>query len=390
MPRMTETVGWLLVAAPVAMALYAYAGYPAILWLMARRSPASAGAPVGPLPFVTIVIPAYNEERQIRGAIEALLAQDFPPDRRQILIISDGSTDGTDGIVQEFASRGVELLRIAVRGGKTAAENASRERIRGEIVLNTDASIRLHPSAVRLLVAQMADPSVGVASSRDVSVAPGESRANTAEAGYVGYEMRIRGLETRTGGIVGASGSGYAIRAALHMLPVRADLSRDFSAALNARTHGFRAVSVDDAVCYVPRTTSLRAEYRRKVRTIRRGMATLLVQRHLLNPFRFGSFAWKLASHKVCRWTLPALLAPGAIGLGILAPAHVWAAIALSGGVAGVVVACAGALWPANASMPRPVSMITFAVAANVAVLHAMWRVAFGNEDRLWEPTRRG
>jgi glycosyltransferase involved in cell wall biosynthesis len=387
---MIETVGWLLVAAPVAIALYAYAGYPAILWLLARRpaAPTSVRSPL--LPLVTIVIPAYNEERQIRGAIEALLAQDYAADRRQILVISDGSTDGTDDIVREFAERGVELLRMPVRGGKTAAENASRECIRGDIVVNTDASIRLHPAAVRLLVGQMADPAVGVASSRDVSVAPGESRANTAEAGYVGYEMRIRELETRTGGIVGASGSGYAIRATLHMLPVRADLSRDFSAALNARTHGLRAVSVDDAICYVPRTTSLRAEYRRKVRTIRRGMETLVVQRHLLNPFRFGLFAWKLASHKVCRWLLPAFLAPGAVGLGILAPAHAWAAIALSGGLAGLAVAGAGAMWPAKYAMPRPVSMITFAAAANVAVMHAMWRVARAGEDRLWEPTRRG
>ena len=101
---------------------------------------------------VSIVIPAYNEEAQIGGAIEALLAQDYPADRRQILILSDASTDRTDEIVASYASRGVELLRMPVRGGKTAAENASCTRLRGTIVVNSDSSIRLHPSAVRELV----------------------------------------------------------------------------------------------------------------------------------------------------------------------------------------------------------------------------------------------
>src|SRR6185312_15819914 len=136
--------------------------------------------------------------------------------------------------------------------------------------------------------------SVGVASTSDVSVARHETSANTAEAGYVGYEMRIRELETATGGIVGASGSGYAIRSNLHRLPVRADLSRDFSAALTARTHGYRAVAVDDALCYVPRTPSLKMEYKRKVRTIARGLETLMSQKHLLDPMRYGTFSWKL------------------------------------------------------------------------------------------------
>src|SRR6185503_4738575 len=113
--------------------------------------------------------------------------------------------DGTDDIVREYEAQGVELMRMPVRGGKTAAENASSPLLRGEIIVNTDASIRLHPSAVRRLVEAMADPTVGVASSRDVSISRDTSTANIAEAGYVGYEMRIRALETRAGGIVGAS-----------------------------------------------------------------------------------------------------------------------------------------------------------------------------------------
>ena len=99
-----------------------------------------------------------------------------------------------------------------------------------------------------------------------------ESRNATERPATWDYEMQLRAMETRAGGIVGASGSGYAIRTSLHLIPIREDLSRDFSAALTARLHGFRAVSVDQALCAVPRTASLSREYRRKVRTICRGI----------------------------------------------------------------------------------------------------------------------
>lgn len=384
---MLITIGWVLLLVPVALVAYAYAMYPATLWLLARKR--VAASPPERLPMVSIVVPAYNEEGQIRGAIDALVAQDYPPERRQVLILSDASTDRTDEIVAEYRDRGVELLRMPVRGGKTAAENASVGLLRGEIVINTDASIRLHPSTVRRLVHAMDDPRVGVASSRDVSVARSAPTANAAEAGYVGYEMWIRALETRTGGIVGASGSGYAIRTHLHRIPVRADLSRDFSAALTARKHGLIAVSVDDALCYVPRTTSLRAEYRRKVRTIARGVETLLHNRQLLNPGTFGVFAWKLASHKVCRWLVPPSAVAGTVGLALLATAHPWAGLLLAAELLVALLAVVGAFWPASRPLPRPLSLVAFAVAANVAVVHALYRVWHGHEDHLWEPTRR-
>lgn len=383
------SLGWTLVALPVAVVAYAYLGYPFLLWLITQDKKASPPRHRAGLPMISIVVPAYNEEGQIGGTIEALLKQDYPPDRRQILILSDASTDGTDAIVQSYADRGVELMRMPARGGKTAAENAARLRLRGEIIVNTDAAVRLAPAAVRLLVEAMADPRIGVASTRDVSVSNLETAANTTEARYVGYEMRVRDLESQTGGIVGASGSGYAIRRTLHDIRIPDMLSRDFSAALTARTHGFRAVSVDAAICFVPRTLSLQTEYRRKVRTISRGMDTLKYQRHLLDPIRYQSFAWKLWSHKVCRWLVPVSAVPGVVGLVLIAPKHPVAWLALGGvGTAGLVV-LAGSRWPSERPMPAAVSLATFGAFANIAVLHAIVRLIFGHNDHVWEPTRR-
>jgi cellulose synthase/poly-beta-1,6-N-acetylglucosamine synthase-like glycosyltransferase len=389
-----HVVAYSLLSIPAFIGVYAYVLYPGLLWVFCRGARESKRSvqpeqDTGELPIVSIVIPAYNEELQIRGAIESALAQDYPADRRQILILSDASTDRTDDIVREFSDLGVELLRMPVRGGKTAAENASIQLLRGEVVINTDASIRLHRRAVRELVRHMADPEVGVASSRDVSIALQETTANMAEAGYVGYEMWVRALETRSGGIVGASGSGYAIRTSLHAIPVRDDLSRDFSAALTARTHGFISVSVDEALCYVPRTASIQAEHRRKVRTISRGMETLSCQRHLLNPFRYGHFAWKLLSHKVMRWLLPISAVPGLLGLLLLAISEPWARWASVAVAAALGVGLVGYLAARRGPLPRVISLITFGVSANVAVIRAAVRYFFGHEDHIWEPTRR-
>jgi hypothetical protein len=251
--------------------------------------------------------------------------------------------------------------------------------------------VRVDAQAIRALVAAFDDPTVGVASGRDVSVSniEREQEGNGGEGAYVGYEMWIRDLETALGGIVGASGCLYAIRADLHALPVPDELSRDFSAALTARAHGYRAVSVPEALCYVPRGRSIRQEYRRKVRTITRGLATLAHNRALLNPLRYGRFAWMLFSHKVCRWLLPWA---GVLALATLAPlalTYSWARVLFGGGIAVLGLAALGWLWPRNAAVPRLVALPAYVVAGNVAVLRAWVRLVTGRAAPLWEPTRR-
>lgn len=386
------TLGYVLLALPALLGLYAYLAYPALLRLLvARRGPRPVAPPPAgwEWPRVSITVPAYNEEAQIRGVVESLLALDYPPERRQILVVSDASTDRTDEIVREYADRGVELLRMPTRCGKTAAENAARRRLTGEVVINTDASIRIAPDALRPLVRCFADPGIGVASGRDVSVARPGGDANAGEAGYVGYEMRIRALETQLEGIVGASGCFYGIRARLHGTPLPGALSRDFAAALIAREHGYRAVSVDEAVCYVPRTASLQREYQRKVRTITRGIQTLWFKRHLLGPRRHGWFAWMLLSHKVCRWLIPWALAAALAGLFLLAPRQAWAAWAAAAALLGLGSAALAWSLSERVALPRWIALPTFALAGNLAALHAMVRALRGAGNAVWEPTRR-
>jgi len=377
-----------LVAAPLVIAGYAYVGYPLILALIAAARPnRAAKTEKSDWPFVTITIPVYNAISSIRTTLERLLELDYPREKLQLLVISDASTDGTDDVVREFRDRGVELLSMGVRRGKTTAENAAVDVARGEIIVNVDATVLVPAGSLKPLVRVFDDPTIGVASSRDVSVGDANPSVG-AESSYVGYEMWVRDLETRTGSIVGASGCFYAIRRSIHERPLPGDLSWDFASVLVARQQGYRSVSVPAAICIVPRTAQLRTEMKRKVRTMARGLKTLFYCRALMNPVRYGWFAFMLVSHKLLRW-LPYLLAPVAlIALGVLA-LHSDMARALFGMVLiGLAIGCVGILRPGS-TIFRPVAVAGFVVAAVSAGLLA-WRDALGPAQMAtWDPTPR-
>jgi len=373
---LVPTLALVLLVAAVALCAYTYLGYPAILELLRvvrREPPHRPRRRAADWPTISVALPVYNEVEGIAGTLERILAIEYPAERRQILVVS-----------------GVELVRLPQRCGKTAAENAARSRLTGEIIVNTDASVRIDVGAVKHLVAAFDDPSVGVASGRDVSVSNVDDRLNPGEQAYVGYELWVRDLETSLSGIVGASGCLYAIRRDLHMQSMPDGLSRDFGAALVAREQGYCAVSVPAAICYVPRSGSLRREYRRKVRTIARGLRTLWYMRRLLNPRRHGLFAWMLWSHKLCRWLLPWMALPVAAALAWLAPERRWAAATLALGGLVALVTAIGWVWPEGRPVPRLIAVPAYAVSGNIAALQAWIRALGGRGTALWEPTRRG
>ena len=380
---------WLLAVA-LTFAAYTYVGYPLLLGVtgLFRRGRPPAALPAE-WPAISIVLPVYNEEGVVRQTLDNLLRLDYPWDRRQILVASDASTDRTDAIVREYAGRGVELLRLPRRGGKTAAENAALPLLRGNIIVTTDASASPERRALKALIASFADPTVGVASGHYVSVARVDGHANHGESWYVGYDMWVRQLETRVAGIPGAAGCFHAVRAPIHLRVLPEEISRDFAAALLAREQGLRTVSVESAVCTVPRVPSLRTEYRRKVRTIVRGWHTLRFKRALLNPFRHGLFAWILASHKVCRWVLPHVALPALVGLVCLAQTFWWAR--WGAGLAGAAGLCTALAWwwPEHRRLPKVVALPAYLVVGNVAALSASVRAIKGERTPVWEPTRR-
>lgn len=383
-------VGLILLLLPAGLLLYAYIGYPVLMWLLTRRAPVPVPSEDPPeWPEITITVPCYNEGLVIAATLDSLLALDYPADRRHILVVSDASTDQTDEIVKDYAERGVRLVRVPVRGGKTFAENTAGKYIIGDIVVSTDATIRIMPDALKRLVRVFQDPRIGVASGRDRSVSRAEQESNRAESGYVGYEMWVRHLETRKGSIVGASGCFYAIRRQLYTVLFPEALSRDFASALVAVENGYRAVSVDDAQCLVPRTRSLRSEYRRKVRTMARGLETLWYKRHAVLGSG-GWFAFELLSHKLARWLVFLLQPLGLIGLGMLATEWVWARVLLGLVVLGILLGGLALAWSPHRKVPGPLAIFGFLLGAQAAGFVA-WTEALRRElNPIWEPTRRG
>jgi cellulose synthase/poly-beta-1,6-N-acetylglucosamine synthase-like glycosyltransferase len=382
-------VAVVLVLAPIVIALYAYVAYPAILWVIAKlrmpRPPAFAGTN---WPAVTITVPVYNGVSSIGETLERLLRIDYPCDKLQILVISDASTDGTDDEVLSFASRGVELLRLPKRIGKTAAENAALAAARGEIIVNVDATILVPEDSLKPLIRAFDDPSVGVASGRDVSVGDADHTGTGAESTYTSYEMWLRDLETRVGSIVGASGCFYGIRRLVHARALPNHLSWDFASALVARQLGFRAVSVNSARCIVPRTPAVRTEITRKVRTMARGLGTLFYLRSVMNPFVYGGFSLMLISHKLLRW-VPYLLAPVAVfALAWLAidysAARVAFAVVLGALITGVI-----AIRHRGPSLPRLLAAAGFGVAVLAAGFLAWWEAFRRAPMATWDPTPR-
>ena len=388
---MVSSLLLLLFLFPILLLFYTYVAYPLILFTWTAVRPRWTEPPYfTELPKVSISLPVFNEEANIGFTLESLLRLEYPREKLQILVISDASTDMTDQIVAEFAGEGIELLRLPRRVGKTEAENAAIHHLAGEIIVNTDASVQIHPKALKALIAPFADSTVGVASGFDMSTLQADWDSNLGEWAYTGYEMWVRNLESTTGGIIGASGCLFASRARLHAVCLPPQTFRDFAGPLIARERGLRSVSVRKAVCSVPRVPALRSEYRRKVRTMIRGMHTLRAYSSLLNPMRYGVFAWKLWSHKVCRWLLPWAVLVGLAALGGIAFRQSWARWALGGVTMALLPALAGWFWPEGRRMPRLLALSAAAIAANAAVLESLLQALLGEKSGVWEPTRRG
>lgn len=366
---------------------YTFVGYPIFMWGLANVRPQPV-VKKDISPRVSLIITAYNEEAVIREKLENSLALDYPKEQIEIIVASDCSTDRTDQIVSEYAGRGVRLLTLTERKGKTAAQNLAVTRAEGEIIVFSDASILLEKESIRNLVRNFSDPAVGCVSCEDKTVSIRDGKAVEDEGLYVKYEMLLRRWESSFGSLVGASGCFYGLRKPLWRHP-EDFLVVDFTTALDVREQGYRTVSEPEAIAYVKTVASSDKEFARRVRTATRGLVGLLHKRRLLNPFRFGFFSFQLFSHKLLRFLAPfllillmianvALVSEGALYVGVLA---------LQG--AFYAGACLGFLLKDRPGLPRAFSFPLYFVMVNWAILVAWVRVMQGKTDATWAPTRR-
>ena len=365
------------------LVVYAYFGYPFVLWALTKlRSRNILKQEI--FPRVSIIIAARNEVDTIRQKIEHTLALDYPDQQLEILVASDASDDGTDEIVDEYAGRGVRLVRAPERKGKENVQGLAVVAAKGDILVFTDAATILDPDAVRRLMANFADPTVGAVSTEDVIV---DAHGNpTAEGLYVRYEMWVRRLEGRFHSLVGLSGSCFAIRKELcsDWSPV---LASDFMGALRAARNGYRAIADSSALGRFVALVSNQAEARRKIRTFLRGITVLMANLDLLNPLRYGRFAFQLASHKLLRFVVPFLLLTILVTSVFLSREPLYAAI--FGAQVGfyLLAGAAGVVSPLQRS--RIARTAYFFTMVQWAMLRAWGKYALGQQQVTWEPSRR-
>jgi cellulose synthase/poly-beta-1,6-N-acetylglucosamine synthase-like glycosyltransferase len=320
--------------------VYAYAGYPLLLWLIVRLRGARAVQRGTGMPPVTLVISAYNEAAVIRAKLENVLRLDYPSHLLEVVVVSDASSDGTDDIVREFAGRGVRLARQEVRRGKTAGLNNTVPQVSGEVVVFSDANAMYQPDAVRMLVRNFEDPQVGCVTGEARYLEGGHSAADTGERAYWSYEIQVKRLETEVGSMVGGDGAIYAIRRHLwHPLPDNA--INDFLNPLQIVAAGWRSVYEPKAICFEETAGGVRTEYRRRIRIVSRSWRALFQAPAVLNPLKVGFFSVSVVSHKVLRWVSgPFALVAALCGIGLVMGMASTARLELAVGAAILALFC--------------------------------------------------
>jgi glycosyltransferase involved in cell wall biosynthesis len=364
----------------VALVLYAYVGYPAILMLLALFKTRPVATTETTTASVSFIITAHNEERRIREKLENTLAQDYPPSRLEIIVASDCSTDRTDAIVGAYADR-VRLVRALERRGKEAAQQLAVHAAAGDILVFSDVATALAPDGISSIVRSFADPTVGCVSSVDRFV--DADGTLSGEGAYVRYEMFLRALESRVNSLIGLSGSFFAARREV-CREWATDRQSDFNTLLNAVALGQRGVLDTATAGYYRNIVDDRREFQRKVRTVVRGMAVLAANVQMLDPRRYGLFAWQLLSHKLCRWLVPLALLVAGVSNVLLTPRSRLYLITMLLQL-GFYAAAAGGRWTGMRSLRLP----SFFVMANLAVLMAWIRYARGERITTWNPSER-
>lgn len=366
--------------------LYAYFGYPLVLAAMGRRRSRDDSdwrvAPDDPLPNITVLIPAHNEEVVIEEKIRNTVALNYPSNKLQILIISDGSTDRTCEIVRSFpALQNLCLVEIPKRGGKANALNIGLEHATGEIIVFSDSSIIMEKDSFLHLVKPFRVPEIGCVSGEDHIAEAG------GEGAYGKYELYLRNLESQVYSIVGASGSIYAQRKRL-CVPFPEGVAPDFFSVLTAVEHGYRAVTEPHAAGHMKSLEAPSQEFNRKVRTLVRGMAAIFLMKHMLNPLKYGAFSLMLLSHKLARWLVPFFLVSAFLSSGSLAGESFYLSVfglqCVFYGLAAISMP-RGSIFRDHMIGKIPLYFVT----VNAAIMAAWFKFLTGFRQELWEPTRR-
>ena len=351
-------------------------------------------------PFVTLLIAAHNEAEVIGQKLENSLGLDYPQERLQILVAADGSDDETVSIVQEYASNGVELSYHPARRGKLAAIGRAKEKVRGEIIVFSDANNLYPPETLQALVAPFVDPRVGAVSGAK-SILKGDGVLGESEGLYWRYESFIKKAESRFGCCVAISGEVWAVRRELFDTPPDDIINDDFYVGMQVVKKGFKIAYAPTARSFERVSPSAQDEKVRRARIIA-GRFQALAKGAAVLPLNRPIVFWQVFSHKLSRMFLPfamigalvcnALLAGIALGhtdqLKLSFNQPVYFILVLQ--VLFYLLAALGVLIENKDNLlGKIIYLPAFVVNSNYAALVGFYRFITGRQTTLWQRVRR-
>lgn len=360
----------------VALLVYAHLGYPLVLrGLVAAsgRSEQRSPRPPEPLPSVSVIVAAHDERPGIERRVANLLALDYPRELLEVVVASDGSTDGT---AQAARGAGADLVLELPRVGKEAALNAAVERARGDVLAFSDANSLWEPDALRWLVARLAEPRVGYVCGRVGLEARG---GDNQEGLYWRYEMSIRKLESRLAGVTAGNGGINAVRRETYLF-LDPTWGTDLCFPYELMKRGWRSVYEPRARASEPMATTIGDEFGRKRRMMIGAWGALLAG-GMLSPRGYGPmYLFEVLSHRLLRYASPILHAGAlAANLVLLGEGTVYAAT-LGAQLGFLAAAALGALIPA-----RPFAVARYYVAVTLSSAVGLWDYLRHGVPATWE-----
>jgi len=360
----------------VGLLVYAHIGYVILLFGLARlpRSRTSPSTSPGPLPSVSVIVPAYAEEDVIAARIANLRALDYPRERLELIVACDGSPDRT---AQRAREAGADLVLELPRGGKIRAQDAGVDRARGDVVAFSDANVTWEPDALARLVAPFADPRVGYVCGQVRLI----SQTGTNQEGlYWRYEMLLRSLESRVRSVTGGNGAIYATRREDYLV-VDPIMGHDLSFPFQIVKRGKRAVYASDARASEPMVPSLEGEFARKRRMMGHTWP-IVVRGGMLSPEGYDPvYALMIFSHRILRYVSPFLhLIVLATSIALLGHGIIYQ-VALGLQLAVLLAALLARVIPA-----RPLLLARYYVLTTASLAAGLWDWITRGTPPGWEP----
>lgn len=381
-----EILFWISLLAVV----YSYLGYALLIYVSSRLFGRDLVPPEvldEELPTASLLIAAHNEERFIAQRVENALAMDYPREKLEIAVASDGSSDRTNEIVRQYADQGVRLLDFPQRRGKSTMLNDGIQQVSGEIVMLTDANTFFEPDAAKKLVRWFSDPELGFICGRLILIDP--QTGGNVDGLYWKYETFLKQCENRLGGLLGANGAIYAIRRSAYVPIPGETIVDDFVIPLLSHLKHKLKIHYDtEAVAREECPPTIKDEFRRRTRIGAGGFQSLQWLWPLMLP-KYGWLAVTFVSHKVLRWFCPFfLIAVFASNLFLIGQPLYQVLFALQ--LAFYGLSLVGMFVKANGLMPRLLRLTTMFTSMNLALFLGFWRWLAGRQKGVWQRTEPG